>query len=416
MNVQFAPQCCDAAGYLELGQRCYAEGRCWDGLRPLGMTLYASLPYRLGLPEESLIYFNLGIALVSVIIAARFIRTVWPTTGTVLSFMRYLIALVPHVAFLWAMCFNSLSDAPAAALALSGLWLTCITIVERRGLVAASASGLLLGLSVFMRTFYLYPVLLFAAVYAAIAVYRKVAAVSAMALVVALLTPLSLQVASTFAHTGTWSYLDSWVNQWYMGPRHLTSTLYGYDTIVPPWRGPDLTRSPSSPDLITLYDGWAAGYDARSCFKGRTGLLPALRDGDLAGALCMLVKRQSFYFGSYAMLGVVYLPSPDTRVWSPWLFVVNIVPLALTLYWLLISADRVVGVLAFMLLSSMWLVATYGPPEQRFFATIHITMWVIALAAVWSRITRMVTTRRRGLQIKQSVGEAQIAHPEPWHR
>src|SRR5207247_7339821 len=152
MPLHFAPQCCDAVGYLERGHRCFAEGRCWDSLRPLGMILYASLPYRLGLPEESLIYFNLGLVLISVILAARFISAVWPTTGTVLGFMRYPIALIPHVAFLWAACFNSLSDAPAAALALSGLWLTCLTIVERRGPVVASASGLLLGLSAFMRT------------------------------------------------------------------------------------------------------------------------------------------------------------------------------------------------------------------------------------------------------------------------
>ena len=386
MYPPFAPQCCDAMGYLELGHRCFAEGRCWHGLRPLGMALYASLPYRLGLPQESLIYFNLGLVLVSVILAARFIRAVWPATGTVLSFMRYPIALVPHVAFLWAVCFNSLSDAPAAALALSGLWLTCITVVERRGPVAAGASGLLLGLSAFVRLSYVYPVLLFGAVYAAIVVCRRrVPAANAMALLAALLAPLSLQVARTFAHTGTWSYSDPSVNV-YVVSLHPQSALYGYDTIVPPWQGPDPARPPSNPDVIALYQGFAVGYDARSCFTGRTGLVPALRDGDVAGALCLLVKRQFFYFGSYARLGAVYLPSPETRVWSRWLCVINIVPVALTLYGLLICADHVVGVLVLVLLSSIWLVATVPPPEQRFFATVHISMWVIALATVWSRL------------------------------
>ena len=154
-----------------------------------------------------------------------------------------------------------------------------------------------------------------------------------MALLAALLTPLSLQVARTVAHTGNWSYVDSGATPWYMGPRHvnLNSALYAYDTIVPPWRGPDPTRPPSNPDLVTLYDGWAAGYDGGSCLKdSHTGLLPALRHGDLTGALCLLVKRQFFYFGSYARLGLVYLPSPDTRVWSRWLCVLNIVPLAVT--------------------------------------------------------------------------------------
>jgi hypothetical protein len=353
------------------------------------MILYASLPYRLGLPEESLIYFNLGLVLISVILAARFISTVWPTTGTVLSFMRYPIALIPHIAFLWAACFNSLSDAPAAALALNGLWLTCLTIVECRGPVVASASGLLLGLSAFMRLQYLYPVLMFGALYGAIALYRKVPAANAMALLAALLTPLSLQVAGTVAHTGNWSYLDSRANQWYMGPPFVNSALYGYDTIVPPWRGPDPTRPPSHPDLGTLYDGWAAGYDGGSCFKdSHTGLLPALRHGDLHGALCLLVKRQSFYFGSYARLGLVYLPSPDTRIWSRSLWVLNIVSLAVTFYWLLTSADRIVGCLVLVSLSSIWLVASYSPPEQRFFATFHITMWLVASATVWSRLAR----------------------------
>ena len=207
MPLQFAPQCCDAVGYLELGHRCFAEGYCWNSLRPLGMILYASLPDRLGLPSESLIFFNLGLVLISVLLAARFTSAVWPTTGTGFGLMRYPIATIPHVAFLWAACFNSVSDAPAAALALSGLWLTCITKVERRGPVTAGASGLLLGLSAFMRTQYLYPVLLFGAVYAAIALYRKVPAANAIALVAALLAPLGLQVGRTVAHTGNWSYL-----------------------------------------------------------------------------------------------------------------------------------------------------------------------------------------------------------------
>lgn len=395
MFPQFSPQCCDALGYLDLGQRCFAEGRCWHGLRPLGMALYASLPYRLGLPQEALIYFNVALVLVSVMLAARFMRAVWPATGAGRGFMRYSIALAPHVAFLGAVCFNSLSDAPAAALALSGLWLTCITVVERRGVIAAGACGLLLGLSAFVRLSYVYPILLFGAAYVAMAVYRRrVPPVNAIVLLVALVTPLSVQVGRTFTHTGAWSYSDPSVNV-YVVSLHPQSTLYGYDTIVPPWQGPDPASRSLNRDLVALYQGHAAGYDARSCFtEGKTGLVPALRHGDVTGALCLLLKRQFFYFGSYARLGLVYLPSPDTRIWSSWLFVINIVPLALTLYWLLFSADRVVGVLVLVLLASVWLVATVPPPEQRFFATVHITIWVVGLATVWSRLAQRLSQHR----------------------
>ena len=386
MHPHFAPQCCDALGYLDLGQRCFLESRCWHGLRPLGMALYASLPHRLGLAPEALIYFNIGLVLASSVLAARFIRAVWPVTGTALGFMRYPIALVPHVAFLWAVCFNSLSDAPAAALGLSGLWLACITVVEHRGPVTAGASGLLLGLSAFVRLSYVYPVLIFGLVYTALAVYRRrVSAGNAVALLALLLSPLSVQVGRTFAHTGAWSYSDPSVNV-YVVSLHPQSTLYGYDTIVPPWKGPDPGRPPSNPDLVALFDGAAAGYQAPACFMGRTGLLPALRHGDLAGALCLFAKRQFFYFGSYTKLGLVYLPSPDVRVWSWWLCVLNIAAIALTFYWSLILAGREVGALVLALLSSVWLVATVPPPEQRFFAAVHITMWIVALATVWSRI------------------------------
>ena len=387
MQLQFAPQCCDAAGYLELGHQCFADGRCWNSLRPLGMVLYASLPYRLGLPPESLIYFNLGLVLISSFLAARLTNAVWPPNGRVLRFMRYPIAMIPYVAFLWAPCFNSLSDAPAAALALSGLWLTCLMTVERRGPVAASMSGLLLGLSAFMRTQYLFPVLMFGALYAAIAFYRK-PAVNAVALLVALLMPLSLQVATTAAHTGNWSFLDRWATAWYMGPRHVTLALYGYDTLFPA-RVLDPTTPSANPDLVTLYDGAAVGYDGLSCFKdSHTGLLPALRHGDVNAALCLIVKRQFFYFGSYARLGLVYLPSPEVRIWRWWLLALNIVALAVSLYWLLISSGRLVAAPILVWLSSIWLIATYGPPEQRFFATFHTAMWVVALAAVSSRPTR----------------------------
>jgi hypothetical protein len=240
-----------------------------------------------------------------------------------------------------------------------------------------------------MRTQYLYPVLVFGTVYAAIALYRKIPATNAMALLVALLAPVSLQVARTVAHTGNWGYLDKWATQWYLGPRHVTSTLYGYDTIVPAWAPPDPARPASNPDLVNLYDGAAAGYEGRLCFTdSHTGLLPALWHGNIKAALCLLVKRQSFYFGSYARLGLVYLPSPDMRVWSWWFWVLNLVALAITLYRLPISADRRVGALVLVWLSSIWLVATYCPPEQRFFATFHTAMWVIASATVWSRVAR----------------------------
>lgn len=383
MLPQFAPQCCDATNYLELGQRCFVDGLCWDTLRPLGMTLYASLPSRLGLPPEAMILFNLALVTISGLLAARFIQTFWPSTGTAAGLMRYAIAFLPHIVFLGAPCLNSLSDAPAAALLLSGLWLTCITIAERRGPAAAGLSGLLIGLSAFMRLSYLYPVLIMGAAFVVVAAYRRsVPAIRAAAFVMALIAPLCIQVGRTHAHTGSWSYIDPGMNA-LLKSLHFDSVLYGYDTIVPAWKGPPPEQRRPASDLVVLTEGLAAGYDARSCFGEVSGLIPALQHADFAGAMCLVAKRQSFYFGSYASLGRVYLPSPDARHWSRWLFALNGLMFVLTLYWLVAKANRTVGVVALALLSSVWLVVTVSVPEQRFFATLSIFTWIVGSTFLW---------------------------------
>ena len=350
------------------------------------MPLYASLPFRLGVPPESLILLNLALVAVSALLAARFIRAFWPSPGMAAGLLRYAIAFLPHVLFLWATCFNSLSDAPAAALLLSGVWLTCITIAERRGPAVAALSGFLIGLSAFLRLSYLYPALIAGATFLVVAAYRRsVPAVRIAAFAAALIAPLCLQVGRTYAHTRSWTYIDAGANA-LLKSTHLDSALYGYDTIVPRWAGPLPERQRLNPDFVFLQGGLAAGYEARSCFSEVTGLVPALQHGDFAGALCLVAKRQSFYFCSYAMLGRVYLPSPGARHWSRWLFALNSLLFGLTLYWLLVNADRTVGVFALALLSSIWLVATVSVPEQRFFAVVSIFMWIVGLAFLCFRL------------------------------
>lgn len=384
MFWQFSPQCCDAQGYLDLGRRCFAEGECWDRLRPLGMTLYASLPYRLGLPQEALILFNLGLLAVSIALAARFIGIVWPATRRSYGWVRYVTALLPHLVFMWTLSFNSLSDGPAAAMALSGLWLTCTILVERRGPATAAAAGLLTGLSAFLRLSYLYPALMLGAVFVTTAIYRRhLQKTTTAVFLAALVVPLCVQVSRTHAHTGVWSYIDSATNSSLMS-EHLNSTLYGYDTVVPAWQGPGQQPQALNPDLVILQQGSAVGYDARSCFRGSLGLMPALKDGDLAGAACLLAMRESFYFGSYATLGAVYLPSPASRIWSRWLYVVNGLPLALTLSWILTTAQRRAAGTAAAFAVSLWFVATIALPEQRFFVPVSVFTWVVGISAPWS--------------------------------
>jgi len=71
MPLEFAPQCCDAPNYVALGEACAKQlTACWHGLRPTGALIYFSLPFRIGLPGESIIVLNALFTLLSAIAGA----------------------------------------------------------------------------------------------------------------------------------------------------------------------------------------------------------------------------------------------------------------------------------------------------------------------------------------------------------
>jgi hypothetical protein len=199
-----------------------------------------------------------------------------------------------------------------------------------------------------------------------------------------MLVPIGIQVQRTYAHTGAWSYIDPSATAALMS-LHTNSTLYGYDTLVPPWTAPG--RPPlAHGDAVLLQQGAGLGYEGRACFVGERpeGIVPALKHGAVAGALCLAMKRQGFYFASYAPFGIVYLPSPGARLWSRWFLVVGLAMIVSMLFWL--WRNREIGVLALVNMGAICAVSTISVPEQRFLAAVHVFLSVIVLSVFASTL------------------------------
>lgn len=276
----FAPQCCDANDYLELGRRCAGTGECYDALRPVGASLWFAWPQLLGLPPEALL---LAHALLAVLSAALCARTAWRRLQALRAggpaLPRWLGAAVLagsvalHGALLLPTARNSLADPPAALACAIACWL--LLDPRRRGL-ATAAAGLLLGAAVSIRAFYLYPVLLLAGGMVAVALLRSPRRPRDLLVALALL-PVALQFAAVWRHTGSLSFIDPAESAKWSG-FHLADGAAGYDTLLP----------------LEAFR-WPA-----RCAADEPGFAQLAAARDLPAALCLVAARVRFYLGSYA--------------------------------------------------------------------------------------------------------------------
>ena len=272
--INLAQQCCDADEYLDMGYMCAKAGMCYNPLRPIGDTLWFSIPYVLNTNEQILFYLHL--ALLALLAASTFylFKKLLPTA-------LFVVAVI----FLnWPTFFHSLSDTPATLLFVEGIVLALIA-QGRNSARLFFASGLALGLSAFLRAAYLYPLLLAGGVFLLYWLWQKNRQWPAV-FIISFFIPLSLQFFSTWKYTAQWHYLSEGRSNSIMN-FHLHSDATGYDTYLP---------------QSGLY--WSPDCPAAA------GLLPSIKATDIDSTWCILKNRLAFYLGSYAMS--TYLGT-DTR-------------------------------------------------------------------------------------------------------
>jgi hypothetical protein len=346
--LDFSPQCCDAMEYLQLGQRCAADLRgCWDALRPMGASLYFSVPFRLGLPvAPTIIAMNFTLMALSIGLAVRALP-IRPLIG-------WPIALASHLAFMYGPALNSLSDVPAASVTLIALW--WLILGDRTDRVwMRVAAGAALGLAVTLRSFYLYPALLtaLASVGYILCCKRAVAAVFPLTLVL----PILCQYGATHSQTGTWSFIDHRLTA-SIEEMELRRSFWGYDTLL-------------------IGDNSAQELPYTGCAPG--GLREVMRTGDVTGAACLVGKRLYFYFASYTPGNKVYLTSAAERVFSPWIALTHAVWLAFAAYAALKAPRTTSLILPCVLVAFILLQGLIVHPESRYLICPYVFLWTLGV-------------------------------------
>jgi hypothetical protein len=315
----------------------------------VGAILFYSLPYRLGLPPESIIVVNWLLLLGSVALMYRTTQRLEDGPSW-LRWPRLAAMLAGHLLFLWSPSWNSLSDLPAAVFALAGM--QCILLAHRLDRWWCHlATGLFLGASVSLRAFYLYPAVLTVGVFLLSSVRSPRQLLRRCAALVIVL-PITFQFGETYRRVNLVGFLYPPVEA--LGRRiHFQSTLAGYDT--------SLTG--------------VVRHDAQECFRHSRNFQDAVEKRDVPALACVLARRYAFYFGTYTAGGAVYLVSPTERHESAFLLVLNSVVLVGALVRLGLRRRRpeslVAGVFVLMVLAESLIIV----PEARFLYAVFVWMW-----------------------------------------
>jgi hypothetical protein len=359
MPLEFAPQCCDADFYLMLGQGCADSlSWCWHPLRPIGAQLYFSLPFRLGLAKQWLIPLNALLVLASVWIGTLALGALVSKRERWHTIFFALACGAVHVFFVFGLIRNSLSDLPAAVGVLASIWMLVLgTLREDKRLYVAS--GAALGMGVITRAFYLYPALANVALVCLLTARKKPARALGLRFAIAFAAPIALQFYVTHAFTHDWSFIDRASTK--AGEQlHFETITYGYDTLLP-----------------------ARGYryDAAECFHESATMADAFRRHEWGEALCLVARRQWFYFGSYTTTGKVYLTDAAERRFSTMFLAANVLAALAAVAFVFRTVKRLPILLALAaMLGCIWAEGSGIIPEARFMVVLYVAMWLVAIA------------------------------------
>lgn len=276
-------QCCDAKHYLAMGQACAESGECYNILRPMGAVYWFSIPYRFNFPLDILVILHFLLAAISVLLSVLTIKNIISLPGNKKNVSGYkilitllLFSALLHGIFLYPVIHHSLSDPPSNLLFLIAIWLLFLLpqkIIPQ--IITLLISGMLLGIACWIRSFFLYPVLLALVLWVLHMFLTRQFQAHKLILLVALL-PIGLQFYATWQRTGVISYIDPSEAAIHQG-MILSEKASGYDTVLP---GVGFRSYPACESYLALGD--------------------ALKSFDLYSIGCLMSGKINYYLGSYS--------------------------------------------------------------------------------------------------------------------
>lgn len=282
MNIfNLAAQCCDANEYLDLGALCASTGDCYHALRPMGAIYWFSIPYRLGMGPGVLVFLHLILTLLSIMLSVK-AMTLITKMNTNIQINRYTSAIfilgssLAHLIFLMPAFSISLSDAPASLLFLIGLWVLLLGNNEtNKGIFLHLIAGLCFGLSVWMRLFFIYPVVISILLYIVLCTLESKRTLACLMLL-SFMIPIGIQLKNTHGRYGIITMINPETSM-HISNIHLNTFALGYDTV-----------NEGKPKI------WES-----ECSQ-KTTMIDALHNLNIQSMLCFAAGRLNFYLGSYS--------------------------------------------------------------------------------------------------------------------
>jgi len=361
---------------MDYGQQCAETGHCYNRLRPIGSSLWFSVPFRLGLSASvTLITLHLLLAAISIALSVMAMRNLFQISKknipyqTAIGLCLFVISAVAHGLFLCPTIQLPLTDTPANLFALIAIWLMLIQVGHRRQFTLMLLAGLCLGFAAWLRVAFLYPLLLMLLAWMTQWLFSKQRNLSELGLLSALL-PIVIQFHATWEHTGAISYLDPNTTEKLMH-EHRDNSAIGYDTVMGyPWK-------------------W---YPECAHYQP---LVEAINSHDIYSLGCLLYGRVNFYLGSYSASTYIIFDANETatsnargrkdkiRRWSHVLLAANGLVLIIATALLgnkIIKQTAFPYSLVFVFLILVCGQAIISLPEQRFAITPLIAAWVLGLS------------------------------------
>lgn len=186
--------------------------------------------------------------------------------------------------FFWPTMFTTLSDPPSSLCLLNGIWLLLLSglVVDNKRPWLIILAGLFIGAAVWIRAFYLYPVLAGVIIGNIAILFSPQRKFRHCLLLCALILP-GYQFFKTYQAIGELAYLDGDRSS-YWTDIHLKSTNIGMDTLF------QYRQYSSAPRYCNI----------------NFGLRDAVQQRDYASLLCLLENRAAFYLATYRSATYIY--------------------------------------------------------------------------------------------------------------
>ena len=325
-------QCCDADLYTDLGKLCSINWEsCWHKNRPVGsVILNALMPYGLApISHLLLLFFPLYlIASESGFELGRKYSKYWVSVVMLRATGAFLLLEIMFI----GLASVNLTDVSAGILAA----LAILGFTKKNAYLLALAGGL----SVLIRSAYLYPFLILVIWFLIECLYEKRREGLYVGLFFVCIAP---QYLLTYQHTGMFAFLEP-SSMKYWQDFHFSTSWYGFDTLLPHTSG--AWQSSSLLDLTTAY-----------------------RQQQWGEMLHLFAARMGFYFSSFVPWSKVYLTATSDRIFSPLILIWHLAMVALSILYLMRKgvAWRMWLPLSLILAQSLLIV-----PEQRFIFVIQL--------------------------------------------